>query len=731
MPSFKVPSNLALQSTPSVINAPESTEYEYSIQGVFRSLKRNRLLVIGCTLAGLLGGLIFAFLPRHYTAVSRVQVRQGSSSQYRVDNPDPVTGEEDSTKLETQSMILESDSLFLDVAKKLNLAQDPDFMGSMVQKPADQDDPKAQEKLLGRMHQNIRVTYIPRTEIIQVSCTTKSGVLSARVVNDLVTEYIHRLFQSRLSSTQQVTKWLSSQLDDLKQQVEQDQENLIQLQSRLGIVGTDQSHDIAVTQLEDLTKAADEARVDRIVAEAKYRTLANGDSNLLEGGQDVLGHNTPNSPEMSLLANLRNQRAQAQAKLSSLSEQFGPRYPGVLQVTAQIETLDREINQEQERVLNQARQAFDAANNNEQKTVASLQGKKSEVFQHQSDMVQYQILTHDYESSRALYEGLMQRLRQAGIVAGLDSSEVDIIDTARVPGKPSEPRRAVSVGLGLIFGLALGLMGAFLVSQFDKRVEDVSQIESRLGIPLLSVTNASHQPLENVAQTFLDSPNSPFVESMWLLRPSLMLSLPGQRARTVLFTSCNPGEGKSTFAAAQACALALRDAKVLLIDGDMRSPSLMLRFGLPNDVGLSSVLTGTTQLERAIQPVDSIPNLSVLTSGPTPPSPALLLSEDNLSSLFEGIKDRFDFIIIDSPPVLGLADSSSLAQFAESIILVVSYGKFNRMHIDRAIKSLDRVGKPVTGIALNFADPDIAGAYGYGYGYSYPSSGSSSKNGRV
>jgi polysaccharide biosynthesis transport protein len=726
MPSVKEPSDLILQ--PPAIYPPESTEYEYSIQGVLRSLKRNRLLIIGCTLAGLIGGLVIAFLPRHYTAVSRVQVRQGSSSQYRVDNADAVTGGDDSTKLETQSMILESDSLFLEVAKKLNLAQDPDFMGSGVQKPADQDDPKAQEKLLARLHQAIRITYIPRTELIQVSCTTRSGVLSARVVNTLVAEYVHRLFESRLSSTQQVTKWLSSQLDDLKQQVEQDQENLIQLQSRLGIVGTDQSHDIGVTQLEDLTKAADEARVDRIVAEAKYRTLASGDSNLLEGGQDVLGHNTPNSPEMSLLANLRNQRAQAQARLSSLSEQFGPKYPEVLKTTAQIATLDKEINQEQARVLNQARQAYDAANNNEQNTVASLQGKKSEVFEHQNDMVQYQILTHDYESSRALYEGLMQRLRQAGIVAGLDSSEVDIVDMARVPGKPSDPRRAVSVGLGWIFGLAIGLMGAFLVSQFDRRVEDVSQIESRLGVPLLSITNSSNQPLENVAQAFLDSPNSPFVESMWLLRPSLMFSPLGQRARTVLFTSCNPGEGKSTFAAAQACALALRDSKVLLIDGDMRSPSLMLRFGLPNDIGLSSVLTGTTTLERAIQHIDSIPNLSVLTSGPAPTSPALLLGEDNLSALFEGIKDRFDFVVIDSPPVLGLADSSSLAQFAESIILVVSYGKFNRMHIDRAIKSLDRVGKPVTGIALNFADPDIAGAYGYGY--AYPSSGSSSKNGR-
>jgi len=730
MPSNKTPSSLVLQSTPPATNKPESPEFEFTIQGLLGSFKRHRKLIIGCAAAGLLVGLALALLPRHYTAISRVQVRQGSSSQYKVDKSDPINTGDDSTRLETQTMIIESDSLLLDVANKLHLDQDPDFMGWGAGKKTDSGDPKAEEKLLARLHKNIHATRIPRTEIIQVSCNSKSAVLSARVVNMVVAEYIQRLFESRLSSTQQVTKWLSSQLSDLKEQVEQDQENLLKIQNRLGIVGTDPNHDhdIVVSELEDLTKAADEARVERIVAEAKYRTLNNGDSNLLEGGQDVLGHNTPSSPEMSLLANLRNQRAQAETRLSSLSQQFGPKYPEVQKVSAQLATLDREIQQEQARVLNQARQAYDAAGSDEQKTFATLQTKKSEAFQKQNDMVQYQILQHDYESSRNLYEGLVERLRQAGIVAGLESSEVDIIDMARVPGKPSEPSRAITVCLGLIFGLAAGLLGAFLISQFDQQAQSVLAIETQLGIPLLSITTALDHPLGNVAQAFLDSPNSPFVESMWLLRPSLMPSNSGQRAKTILFTSCNPGEGKSTFASAQACALALRDAKVLLIDGDMRWPSIMLRFGLANNVGLSSVLTGAANIEKAIQPVEAIPNLFVMTSGPTPPSPALLLGANNLSSLIAALRERFDFIIIDSPPLLGLADSSSLAQFAEAIVLVSSYTQFNRTQIDLATKVLDRVGKSVTGIALNFADPDIAGVYGYGYSYLSP--GSSEKNGR-
>jgi capsular exopolysaccharide synthesis family protein len=701
---------------------PTDPEFQFSFHGLLGGLKRSRSLIRGCALAGLVTGLIIAFLPRHYTAISRIQVRPGSSSQYRFDQSDLLNLGDDSTKLETETMIIESDMLLLDVAHKLHLEMDPDFMGWEAAKNSDAGAPKATEKLLARLHSSIHATRIPRTEIIQVSCTSRSGILSARVVNMIVAEYIQRLFESRFSSAQRVTKWLSGQLDDLKQQVERDEDNLLKIQSRLGIVGIDQSHDILVTELEDLTKAADEARVERIIAEARYRILSTGDSDLLDTGQDNLGPNRPNSSQLSLLANLRIQKAQTEARLAGLSAQFGTAYPDVKQASAELSTLNREIEQEQTHVLNQAHQSFAAASDNEQNSFATLQTKKSQAFQMQNDMVQYQILLHDYESSRGLYEGLMQRLRQAGIVAGLESSEVDIVDMARVPGKPSDAGRAVTVALGSIFGLAAGLSGAFFIAQFDQRVQDVAAIETEMGIPLLSITPMFDRPLANLVETFLREPNSPFVESMWQLRTSLLLSNPGHAPRTVLFTSCNPEEGKTTCACAQACALALRDAKVLLIDADMRRPSVMRHFGLSNRLGLSSVLTGISGVEGAIQNVDAIPNLSVLTSGPIPPSPALLLGSDNLSSLFATLSKRFDFVIVDTPPLLGLVDSSSLAQCAEAIVLVLSYPQLKKAQIGRAVRTLNRVGRSITGIALNFADTDSLSNYGYGYTYSYPPS---------
>jgi succinoglycan biosynthesis transport protein ExoP len=705
-----------------------SSDAPFSFATQLHHLRKSWVLIVLCSLVGLCAGVVSALLPRHYTAISKIQVRPGSSSQYRIDKSDLLSLGDDSTKLETETMILESDTLLLDTAHKLHLDTNPEFMGRITQEDSISG-PRADERLLTRLHQSIHTILVPRTEIMQVSCNTKSGPLSARIANTLVAEYIQRISESRFDSTQRVSKWLSTQLGDLKDQVENDEEKLIQIQSRLGIVGLDQSHDIVVTELEDLTKAADEARADRIIAEARYRILSSGDANLLEGGQEAVGRNSAGNSQMALLANLRNQKAQIEARYAGLKAQFGAKYPEVQRASAELATVNVEIQQEQTRVLNQAQQTYSAATSDEQKTFATLNDKKSVAFKKQNEMVQYQILLHDYESNRTLYEGLVQRLRQAGIVAGLESSEVDIIDLARIPGKPSEIGRTFTALMGLIFGLALGVVAALLAAHFDQRLHDLSAIESQMGLALLSVTTKIDKNFEAISksqsgslkstmpETFLQMSNSPFVESMWSLRASLLLSNPGRPPRVMLFTSCNPGEGKSTIASAQACALALRNAKVVIIDGDMRRPTLMRNFALKNDVGLSSLLTGRATLDEAIKPVDSIPNLSVITSGPIPPSAALILSSDGLKKLLSSLTERYDYVIIDSPPLLGLADASTLAQFAEAIVVVLSYANLNRVQIERATKVLQSVGRSITGLALNFADPTSMGYYGYGHGY--------------
>jgi polysaccharide biosynthesis transport protein len=705
-------------------------EWNISLRAIRHSITHRRNLVIAVTALGLGIGILLAALPRHYLSTSRIQVRPGSANQYRLDKEDLLGMGDSSTKLESETLMLQSDSLLLAMAESLHLQDNSEFMGSRLAGHS-LEDPEARERLLNKLHKAITVTHLPRTEVIYVSADSHSPKVSAQMVNTLVTKYIDHIFQSRFASTKRVADWLSGQLDDLKTQVEADQEQLIQLQGRLGVVGLDQNHDIAVTELEDLTKASDEARIMRIVAEARYRILSSGDSNLLEGGQDILARDIPTNSSLSLLSNLRNQRAQAESRFAALDAQFGAKYPDVVQAKAELQTLDREIELEQKRVLNQAHEAYSAALRNEQATEGSLNQRKSVALEKHNDLVKYQILLHDFESSRALYEGLLQRLRQAGIVSGLESSEVDIFDVARIPSRPVELNRAATIAIGLILGLTTGTVLAILLGQFDNRLHSLSEIESEIHLPLLSITSSfrdaehrgSAQALKDnrtsISKLFLAMPNSAFVESMWSLRTSIMLSSPGRPPKTILLTSCNPGEGKTTLSCGLACAFALKGLKVLLVDADLRRPAVARRFQLSNSIGLSSVLTGAKPLRDAIRVTHEIPTLSVLTSGPVSPSPVAILDSDAMKQLITSVAEDFDVVLIDSPPVLGLADSSILAQFSDSVVLVLSYLQFNKAQVRRCKSVLARSQRSVTGIALNFSELQTLEYYGYGYRYGY------------
>jgi capsular exopolysaccharide synthesis family protein len=704
-------------------------EWNISLRAIRHSIAHRRGLVLFVTLFGLGIGVLLAVLPRHYLSTSRIQVRPGSANQYRLDKEDLLGMGDSSTKLESETLMLQSDSLLLDMASSLHLENNPEFMGhSLVGHSL--EEPEARDHLLRKLHKTITVTHLPRTEVIYITGQSHSPQLSAQMVNTLVNKYIDHIFQSRFASTKRVADWLSGQLDDLKSQVDADQEQLIRLQGRLGVVGLDQNRDITVTELEDLTKASDEARVMRIIAEARYRILSSGDSSLLEGGQDILSREVPSNSSLSLLSNLRNERAQAESRYAALDAQFGANYPDVVQAKAELQTLDKEIALEQQRVLNQAHEAYSAAVRNEEATGSTLQRQKDLALQKHNDLVRYQILLHDFESNRALYEGLLQRLRQAGIVSGLESSEVDIFDVARIPSRPVELNRAATIAIAFSLALVTSVVMAILLGQFDNRLHSLSEIESEIRLPLLSITSSFRdterrlslrtvkEKKTSVPSFFVATPTSAFVESMWSLWTAIMLSSPGRAPKRILMTSCNPGEGKTTLSCGLACAFATRGSRVLLIDGDLRRPTLARRLHLSNALGLSSVLTGSATLREATQASPDIPGLFVLASGPASPSPVAILDSDAMKDMMSAAEASFDVVLIDSPPVLGLADSSILAQFSDAIVLVLSYLQFNKAQVRRSKSVLARSQRTVTGIALNFSELQTLEYYGYGYQYS-------------
>jgi len=688
------------------------------------TLRKRKWIVLSCVFLGLVYGVIRAITtPKTYVAGGTIQVSPGASNEYRIGNGS--SGPQDlGTRLETEVAILQSDSLLLKVADELKLYNNQYFLGpKSTVTHVDPNDPSVQDWMIGFLHGGLAVNRIPKTQLISISFTSLSPELSARVVNTLINDYIERSFQTRYAATQRVSQWLSTQLDDLKQSVESSQEKLIELQRKLGVLGfSDQAHNLNLDTLDDLSKAAADAKIRRIVSEARYRMLTTMNPDLIDGSPAVIG-----SGAGSLLATLRNGQASLEAQYAQLNSQFGPNYPAVKQLRSKMEQNQKAINKEQKRVLAQSNNAFRAATVNENMTQSVLAQEEAKDYQKRNDMVQFVLMQREFDSNRTLYDGLRRRLREAGIEAGLESSEIDVVDFARKPLFPSGMRRRSRVLIGLMFGLFGGVALAFFFDSLDTSLRSVHEIETISELPSLAVIPRARKVLphgitddpRSTAQRNVDvlgQPNSQFAEAFRSLRTSLLLSGVGQPPQTILVTSSTPAEGKSTIASNLAAVLAFREAKVLLIDADLRRPTIHSRFGISSRAGLSTVLSGSTTFDESLQTVPESPNLFLLPSGPVPPFPTELISSNRMLDLIDTCKGRFTHIVIDSPPVLTITDGLILAPFSDAVLLVVRYGRASKHSVRRARDLMLRAGIRMGGTVINAVDAASQRYYGY-YGY--------------
>ncbi|HUZ94781.1 MAG TPA: polysaccharide biosynthesis tyrosine autokinase [Edaphobacter sp.] len=699
------------------------------------TLKKRRWIVIVAVLLGLVYGIYKAKTqPKLYNAFGQIQVRSGSSNQFRLDAAAMVGGDTDTaSKMLTEIQILKSDSLMLTVAREMDLANNPDFLdekGPVAHKNL--DDPTVRQATVGRLQGNLSVVLVPKTEIINISYSSLNAKLAADIVNKVISTYIQRNYETRFASTQRVSKWLSSQLDDLKQEVETSQEQMMDLQRRLGILGFDPNHNQISTSLEDLSKAAGSAKLARIIAESRYRVLNGMDPDSVESSIDSGPGVAPRE-----LDQLRTQLSTAKATYAQLEATLGPNHPQSKSIKAQITELTSAVNKEQNRLLLQAKENYVVARANENQTDAALEQQKADAYKLRDDLIEYTLRQREYEANRTLYEGLLQKLRTAGVEAGLESMEIDIVDQALPPASPKLRSSAKIVLVGVVFGLIGGIIIAFVMDSLDTGLRTIAEIESVTELPSLAVIpRARRTSVEQGASlstaeknlVVLSQSKSQFAESFRALRTSLLLSTAGHPPKYILLTSATPSEGKTTLSTNLACILAQGDARVLLIDADLRRPSVHHRFGMSGKIGLTTVLTGAATLESAAQKVTEVPNLDVLAAGPMPPFPTEMISSQAMDSLLQHCGEIYTHVLIDTPPILSVTDGVILARHSDAVVLVVRHGKSSKHVVRRARDLLVRSGAPITGIVLNAVDlnsPDYYGYYGYS-GYSYASADSGS-----
>src|SRR5216684_2618742 len=633
----------------------------------------------------------------------------------------------DSTDLETEASILRSDLLALQVIKQLNLDKQREFGGSAETPTTSlglttdelQPDSDRTSASLGAFKGSLRVSVRPNNRIIDIHYRSADKDLAARVVNTLIHTYIEQNFKTRFESTMQASDWLSKQLVDLQMKVETSQEKLVRYQKEHEILGIDEKQNITTEKLDELNKEMTMAESDRMQKEAVYRQTQSNDPEAVAaaivadtaGGGSVAGS--------ALLDKLREQQAGLKIQVAELSTQFGPSYPKVAQLNNQLKEIDRQLQSETNKAVDHLKGQYLAALQRENMLRGSFEKQKQEANKLNESAIEYSILKRDLDSNRTLYEGLLEKLKEAGVTAGLRSNNFRIIDAARVPTSPSEPNIPRNLSFALVLGVISGVGLAFLLENMDNTVRTPEQAQAISGLPSLGMIplgskSASHGSTgkrlaltaskEVVETVTLVRPQSQMAESYRALRTSLLLSNLGAPPKVIMVTSARPQEGKTTTSINAAIVLAQKGVRVLLVDGDLRRPSIHKTLGMGPRSGLSNVLTGSATLQQTITTSPVLPNLFIMPAGTPPPNPAELLASSNMRDLIVELRELYDHIVIDTPPTLSVTDAVVLSPRADATILVIRSGQTTKPALRRARDILMQVNAHVAGVLLNAVD---------------------------
>jgi succinoglycan biosynthesis transport protein ExoP len=580
------------------------------------------------------------------------------------------------------------------------------------------------------------VLQVPSTQLVSISFRNPNPQVAALLANRLIEAYLRQTFDSRYGSVTQVTKWLSSEMDSLRERAAEAQKKLADFQEKNNILmlgggssgsskdgggeSPSPSASTVTDRLSQLNNRLTVAQGDRIVKEAQMRAAENGNTAVLAAM----------FPSSNLTA-LQSQQGVLYSQYVQLSTKFGQNYPPLAEVKSQMQKTDAELERQSSIVKSRLKQEYGTAVAIENSLQQRYDEQTDKAYALNRKAAEFAVLYAEGSSSRELYNTLQYKLQQAGVDAGLQSVNTMRVDTARAPLIPVEPKKLVILSFGLVLGLFAGVGSAFLREALSDKLQSVDYIERVLGYQLLSII-----PHISIAQKTEDKDDVPGVfdapqmlvayknplsvsaEAFRNLRNALLLSSIDRPAKMLLVSSTIPGEGKSSITANYGVVLAQKGARVLLVDADLRRPALHSKFGVENKRGLSDLILGDDTAESFINPLSDLDNLFLLTAGNKVALPSEALGSNKFYSLLQRWEQEFDYIIVDSAPLLIVSDSLPLASWADALILVTRYNMTPLGALKRIRDVLRHTNAQVAGVVINDIAVTQTGYYGgYGSGY--------------
>jgi polysaccharide biosynthesis transport protein len=700
-------------------------------------LRKHQWLIIAFLLALTTVVTIATFrMQPVYEATTRIEIDRESSNFLPFAGNDPYGLYQDlEDYIETQSKILVSETLAMQTIKSLSLDHDPRFGGTPqnsgpLQVTAPKDGVLSPPPALGAFLGGLSVKRVPNSRLLDITFATTEAKLAAAIVNAHVNNFIEQNFRSRYEATTQASNWLANQLDELKGKVEASEDARIKYERNNQIWTIDETQDVTTQKLADLNRELTEAQADRIGKEVVYELA-------VAGNYDAI----PAVRESPVVQGSQKRQGELSDQYTEALNQYGPKFPKVVRLEAQLDEIEKLIGEEKKNIGNQIEAEYRGSRQRELLLQRALDQQKNEASSMADKMVEYNILKRDAEANKQLYDGLLQKLKEAGITAGLRSSNIRVVDPALMPTAPSRPNKSRNIFLaglvGLIGGIGLALLREYLDNTVKSPddVESLSRLPSLAVVPAFSSSNGHHrgrlQKLlrssgngfhEPVALLCHSEPQSHVSEAFRALRTSLLLSQPDRPPQIILVTSALPHEGKTTATVNIGVTLAQLGDSTLLIDGDLRKPGVSRALSM-NDgkIGLSSYLAGVVALDLITVPHPEISNLHAIPTGPIPPNSADLLSSHRLAEMLCELRKRYKFIVIDSPPIMAATDAVILSALVDGVLLVVRSGETPKEAFARTRDLLHSVKSRVLGVVLNAVDsssPDYYYSYRY-YPYAY------------
>ncbi|MFK8252356.1 GumC family protein [Ancylobacter terrae] len=684
-------------------------------------VRRRRLIAAVVGLALVLGLVVTLIMPSIYRATITLQLARESAKIVNVEN---VQSDNDGATnrefLETQYALLKSRSLAEKVVQALNLDTDEEFsgkpqkvgffswIGGLIFGVPEEEPLSANEiterriQAAERLQGMMAVTPQRNSQLVDVHVNSASPELASKIANALGESFIAANLERRYDASSYARNFLEDRLAELKLKLEETEKELVNYAQSASIVNTDDNKTLLGSNLESLNDAISKVQTERIKNEELWKQA-----------QGTGGFGLPQILENDTIRDLRTQYARLSAEYQQKLKQFKPAFPQMMQLKAQLDELELQMTAQADLVRSVIQARYEATMQQENMLKERLEALKTDVLAMRDRSIRYNILKREVDTNKTLYEGLLQRYKEIGIAGGIGASNISIIDRAEVPKVRYSPRLKLNLAIAAFLGLMAGVAAAFGLEMFDDTLKSPDQAEEKIGIPVVGVIPLA--PGNPDLMSVLDDPRSNVSEAYRSLRTALQFSASSGTPKSLLVTSSQPGEGKSTTAVALARNFSQLGFRVLLIDADLRRPSLHKYFDVENAVGISDYLEGSAQLVGILHTPRQ--NLTFIPCGSVPQEPTELLAGSKMKNLLTYGSKHFDMLILDGPPILELADAPLLASMTEGTLMVVSANHVRHAVVRTRLKRLQQARGRLAGLVLTKFDMREANSYYYYTGY--------------